>query len=81
MLDSLHPSILRHFARIDDPRQNAKVLYPLAEILLLALAATVAGADDFVEIWFEATPPRPSARFVISPPGSAKHHNYDPMNN
>ena len=55
MLDSLHPSILRHFARIEDPRQNAKVLYPLPEILLLALAATVAGADDFVEtaLWGE----------------------------
>jgi predicted transposase YbfD/YdcC len=59
MLDSLHPSILRHFARIDDPRQNAKVLYPLAEILLLALAATVAGADDFVEttLWGEKNLP------------------------
>jgi predicted transposase YbfD/YdcC len=55
MLDSLHPSILRHFARIEDPRQNAKVLCPLAEILLLTLAATVAGADDFVEttLWGE----------------------------
>jgi len=53
MTVSLHPSILRHFSRIDDPRQSAKVLYPLAEILLLALAATVAGADDFVEttVW------------------------------
>jgi hypothetical protein len=35
MLDSLHPSILRHFARIEDPRQNAKVLHPLAEVLRL----------------------------------------------
>jgi hypothetical protein len=26
------------------------VLYPLAELLLLALAATIAGANDFVEI-------------------------------
>ena len=50
MLDSLHPSILRHLAVVDDPRQSAKVVYPLAEILLLALAATIAGADDFVEV-------------------------------
>jgi len=59
MLDSLHPSILDHFARIEDPRQNAKVLYPSAEILLLALAATVAGADDFVEttLWGEKNLP------------------------
>ena len=43
-------SLLAHFAVLDDPRQVAKVLYPLPEILLLLLAATLAGADDFVEI-------------------------------
>ena len=42
-------SILTHFATLEDPRQHAKVLYPLVEILLLALSATVAGSDDFVE--------------------------------
>ena len=41
---------LSHFAALRDPRQSAKVLYPLPEILLLLLCATVAGADDFVEI-------------------------------
>ena len=45
-----HPSILAHFSALEDPRQRAKVLYPLAEILLLGLAATIAGADDFVEV-------------------------------
>jgi predicted transposase YbfD/YdcC len=43
-------SILTHFAAVKDPRQCAKVLYALTEILLLALAATIAGADDFVEV-------------------------------
>ena len=32
------------------PRQRGKVFYPLREILLLLLCATVAGAHDFVEI-------------------------------
>lgn len=41
------PSFLAHFAA---PRQAGKVLYPLPEILLLLLCATIAGADDFVEI-------------------------------
>ena len=41
--------LLDHFAALSDPRQHAKVLYPLPEILLLVLAATIAGADDFVE--------------------------------
>ena len=43
-------SLLEHFAALKDPRQTAKVLYPLPEILLLVLAATLAGADDFVEV-------------------------------
>jgi predicted transposase YbfD/YdcC len=43
-------SILDHFSALDDPRQAWKVVYPLPEILLLILAATLAGADDFVEI-------------------------------
>src|SRR6185295_12639832 len=41
--------LLDHFAVLTDPRQHAKVLYPLPEILLLVLSATIAGADDFVE--------------------------------
>jgi predicted transposase YbfD/YdcC len=42
--------LLDRFAALSDPRQNAKVLYPLSEILLLVLSATLAGADDFVEV-------------------------------
>ena len=42
-------ALLEHFAALRDPRQHAKVLYPLPEILLLVLSATIAGADDFVE--------------------------------
>jgi len=45
------PSIplLERLAGLKDPRQAAKVLFPLPEIMLLSLAATIAGADDFVE--------------------------------
>ena len=50
--------LLDHFAALSDPRQQAKVLYPLPEILLLVLAATIAGADDFVEttLWAPGVP-------------------------
>ena len=50
MPQSTDPSLLAHFATLEDPRQTAKVLYPLPEILLLLLSATLAGADDCVEI-------------------------------
>jgi predicted transposase YbfD/YdcC len=50
-MSQLVPScFLSHFSALRDPRQATKVLYPLAEILLLMLCATIAGADDFVEI-------------------------------
>jgi predicted transposase YbfD/YdcC len=42
-------SLIEHFSALEDPRQAGKVVYPLPEILLLVLGATLAGADDFVE--------------------------------
>ena len=35
---------------IADPRQRGKVVYPLDEVLLLALLAVLAGAETFVDI-------------------------------
>ena len=43
-------SLLERLSALEDPRQSWKVLYPLEELLLLALAATLSGADDFVEM-------------------------------
>lgn len=49
------PSILDHFSALSDPRQQWRVIYPLREILLLVLCATLCGMDDFVEtkLWGE----------------------------
>ena len=41
---------LNHFKDMRDPRQRGKVMYPLEEILLLALLAVLAGAESFVDI-------------------------------
>src|ERR1700676_1906051 len=41
---------LHHFNDLPDPRQRGKIMYPLAEVLLLALLAVLAGAESFVEI-------------------------------
>ncbi len=49
--DSEHTiEFLDSFAGLDDPRQQAKVLYPLEEILLLCLCAVLSGADCWVEV-------------------------------
>jgi predicted transposase YbfD/YdcC len=43
-------SFLCHFSDLRDPRQAVKVVYPLDEVLLLALLAVLAGAETFVDI-------------------------------
>ncbi len=41
---------LEHFDSLADPRQRAKVLYPLDEVLLLCLLGVLAGCESWVEI-------------------------------
>lgn len=43
-------SFLSYFNDLPDPRQAVKVVYPLDEVLLLALLAVLAGADAFTDI-------------------------------
>ncbi len=45
-----HIEFLGHFDNLEDPRQQAKLLYPLNEVLLLTLCAVLSGADSWVEI-------------------------------
>lgn len=42
-------SLIDHFSALEDPRQAWKVEYPLPEIMLVVLCATLAGAETFVE--------------------------------
>jgi predicted transposase YbfD/YdcC len=41
---------LRFFRDLPDPRQKGKVMYPLAEVLLLCLLAVLAGAETITDI-------------------------------
>jgi hypothetical protein len=42
--------LLKHFSQIDDDREPWRVVYPLAEVLLLLTCATIASCDDFEDI-------------------------------
>jgi predicted transposase YbfD/YdcC len=42
--------LLDHFGDVPDPREPAKVRFPLREVLFLVVCATVAGCDDYDEI-------------------------------
>ena len=44
------PEFLKHFARVEDPRQEGKVTYPLDEVFLLVLYAVISGADGWTSI-------------------------------
>jgi predicted transposase YbfD/YdcC len=42
--------LLKHFAGIEDEREPWRVLYPLAEVMLLVVCATICSCDDFDDI-------------------------------
>jgi predicted transposase YbfD/YdcC len=42
--------LLDHFGAVGDPREAAKVRYPLREVLFLVTCGTIAGCDDYDEI-------------------------------
>jgi len=43
-------AIIDYFQDMPDPRQQGKVLYPLAEMILTTLCAIICGADTYVDI-------------------------------
>lgn len=50
-MEDMHPvAALEIFEKLPDPRQQGKILYPLKEIILVALCAAICGADSYVEI-------------------------------
>jgi predicted transposase YbfD/YdcC len=42
--------LLKHFSRLADGRETWRIVYPLAEVLLLLTCATIASCDDFDDI-------------------------------
>ena len=48
--------LLEHFSKLSDGRERWRVMYPLAEVLLLLTCATICSCDDFDEIaaWGES---------------------------
>ena len=43
-------ALLDHFAKVKDARQAWKVMYPLREVLFLAVCGTIASGDDYDDI-------------------------------
>jgi predicted transposase YbfD/YdcC len=47
---SVEVSILHYFRKLRDPRREGSCLHPLQDIIVIALCATIAGAQDWQEI-------------------------------
>jgi hypothetical protein len=43
-------ALFRHFRKLKDPRLNRRKRHSLEAILLIAMCAVIAGADDFQQI-------------------------------
>ncbi|MGH9617543.1 MAG: transposase family protein [Acidobacteriaceae bacterium] len=50
--------LLKHFSEIKDERDPWRVLYPLTEVMLLVVCATICSCDDFDDIvaWGKLNP-------------------------
>ena len=42
--------LLKHFSALGDDRDPWRVMFPLKEVMLLVVCATIAGCDDFEDI-------------------------------
>jgi hypothetical protein len=71
-------SIPRYFAKLQDPRRAHRRLHPLQNVLVIALAAVIAGAQDWQEI---ATFGRKRLawlrRFLDLPHGAPSHDTFE----
>jgi len=72
------PSFLTHFQAVEDPREEAKISYPLDEILLLVLYAVISGADSWTSIAFYGQKkPELLRRFLPFENGTPCHDQLD----
>lgn len=74
--------LLQHFSELGDEREAWRVVYPIAEVLLLVTCATVDSCEDIVE-WGRASrfpaavlrvPPWHSMRALAARPGEPHSH-------
>jgi predicted transposase YbfD/YdcC len=49
-MESRNTSLIAHLSEIDDPRIDRTKLHKLIDILVIAICAVIAGADDWVEV-------------------------------
>jgi predicted transposase YbfD/YdcC len=77
MTRNVTAGIQEHFADLTDPRRR-KVIYPLINIITIALCAVISGADDFVSIALWArTKKKWLAKFLDLSAGIPSHDRFN----
>ena len=70
-------SLIEHLKKVPDPRVKRSRRHELMDILVIALCATIAGADDWVEVVQFAQAKKASfATFLQLPNGIASHDTF-----
>jgi len=54
------------FSELSDPREDGKVIYPLTDILVIAVCAAIAGAESYEDIvLYGESSPKPRETFQL----------------
>jgi DDE_Tnp_1-associated len=70
--------LLRHFRKLKDPRINRRKLHSLEAILVIAICAVIAGANDFQQIALFAQKRKDwLGRFLELPNGVPSHDTFE----
>ena len=76
---SVRVAIQDHFAELTDPRRR-EVIYPLINVVTIALCAVICGADDFVAIaLWGRTKQKWLAKFLDLSAGIPSHDRFNAM--
>jgi predicted transposase YbfD/YdcC len=71
-------SITKHFAKLKDPRRRHRRLHPLQDIIVIALCAVIAGAQDWQDIETFGRKRRDwLKRFLALPHGIPSHDTFE----
>src|SRR5947199_9099293 len=75
---TLDVSIPKHFARLKDPRRAHRRLHLLQDVIVIALCAVIAGAQDWQEIeTFGRKRKDWLRRFLELPNGATSHDTFE----
>jgi predicted transposase YbfD/YdcC len=75
MEESIGISVIEHFSSLSDPRILLKTRHKLIDVIVIALCAVIAGADDWVEVAAFGKEKEPWFKSFLELPGGIPSHD------